>query len=134
VYSLYAQCLDGLFTIRAYRAAPHLLSRMGALLDESARWDLAEQAAGRWLSLRLAAIGSLLTLACALGGVLLRDALGAATVGLTLSYALLLSFQLVMVTRISSQVRDLNPPRGPPAPGPASAIAASPNAPHVCMP
>jgi hypothetical protein len=57
VYVLFSQCLDGLFTIRAYGASAHMLGRMGELIDDNARWDLAEQAASRWLSMRLAWIG-----------------------------------------------------------------------------
>lgn len=109
VYVLFSQCLDGLFTIRAYRASGHMLARTSDLIDANARWDLAEQAASRWLSMRLAAIGGLITLACALGGVLLRDSAGpdsAAAVGLMLSYALNLSFGLIMVTRLSSQTEN----------------------------
>lgn len=160
VYVLFSQCLDGLFTIRAYRASAHMLARMSDLVDANIRWDLAEQAASRWLSMRLAAIGGLLTLACALGAVLTRAPGGgggdAAAVGLMLSYALNLSFSLVMVTRLSSQtensfnavervahyagtVRDLvagaaacahrTPPHvrlAPPAPSPPSALRSRP--------
>jgi len=106
VYVLFAQSLDGLFTIRAYGASGHVLGRMGALVDANVRWDLAEQASARWLSMRLGWVGGMVTLACALGGVALRDTLGAASTGLMLSYALSLSFSLIMVTRLTSQTEN----------------------------
>eukprot|EP00898_Chlorokybus_atmophyticus_P000774 jgi/Chlat1/1698/Chrsp127S01927 len=100
VYSQFGEALAGLTTIRAYRAQGRVLEKNALALDRNIRLSVASMSANRWLSIRLEFLGSIIILATALLAVVQNGQ--AATIGLTLSYALSITALMNMTLRLGS--------------------------------
>ncbi|DBA70095.1 TPA: hypothetical protein ACH3X2_012257 [Trebouxia sp. C0005] len=100
VYSSIGEVINGLPTIRAYRAEDRLSQRNCNLVDNSVVMSLINQSMNRWLSVRLETLGALAAFSAA---VLAIEARGAASqMGLTLSYALQITSLTSMTVRLAS--------------------------------
>ncbi|KAL0044905.1 hypothetical protein WJX82_001780 [Trebouxia sp. C0006] len=100
VYSSIGEVINGLPTIRAYRAEDRLSQRNCDLVDNSVVMSLINQSMNRWLSVRLETLGALAAFSAA---VLAIEARGAASqMGLTLSYALQITSLTSMTVRLAS--------------------------------
>ena len=84
IFSRIAISVGGLFSIRAFNAAPRFRSALAAKLDASATFDIASYAVPSFVALYIDIICSLAILACAL--LLVGD--DASSIGLALSNAL----------------------------------------------
>lgn len=89
--------LQGLPTIRSFRREDTLRARTGALVDTSSVMQLANQSLNRWLSLRLEAVGAVVSFAAA--ALAIEQKGQAAWAGLTLSYALQMTALTTMTVR-----------------------------------
>ncbi|KAL3160420.1 hypothetical protein ABBQ32_010743 [Trebouxia sp. C0010 RCD-2024] len=100
VYSSIGEAINGLPTIRAYRAEERLSTRNCNLVDNSVVMSLINQSMNRWLSVRLETLGALAAFSAA---VLAIESRGAASqMGLTLSYALQITTLTSMTVRLAS--------------------------------
>ncbi|GJP74244.1 hypothetical protein CLOP_g4860 [Closterium sp. NIES-67] len=107
VYSQFAEALNGLATIRAYRAAPRMAAMNGWAVDRNTRFTLVSMSANRWLAIRLEFLGGLMIFATAVFAVMDVQRAGdqaalAPVMGLILSYALQITAMMTMVLRLLS--------------------------------
>ncbi|CAI5992008.1 unnamed protein product [Closterium sp. NIES-64] len=107
VYSQFAEALNGLATIRAYRAAARMAGMNGRAVDRNTRFTLVSMSANRWLAIRLEFLGGLMILATAVFAVMDVQRAGdqaalAPVMGLILSYALQITAMMTMVLRLLS--------------------------------
>ena len=65
IYQYFEQCLNGLSTIRAYRAQERVAANSARRLDDQTRLTLALFTSNRWLSIRLELLGGFMILICA---------------------------------------------------------------------
>ena len=102
IYAYFEQCLNGLPTIRAYRAEDQVAAVSAMRLDRQQRMTLALFSANRWLSIRLELLGGLMILFCAVFLVAGRHVINPGTIGLALSYALQITGLLNMTVRLAA--------------------------------
>ncbi|CAI5503205.1 unnamed protein product, partial [Closterium sp. Naga37s-1] len=107
VYSQFAEALNGLATIRAYRAAARMAGMNGRAVDRNTRFTLVSMSANRWLAIRLEFLGGLMIFATAVFAVMDVQRAGdqaalAPVMGLILSYALQITAMMTMVLRLLS--------------------------------
>ncbi|KAI1287112.1 ATP-binding cassette sub-family C member 3 [Halotydeus destructor] len=88
VYSHFAETVSGTNSIRAYRVENHFNLECDRKNDINNTTNILCTAAVRWLSIRLEFLGNVIVLLAALFAVYARGDTLAATVGLSLSYAL----------------------------------------------
>jgi len=91
VYAYFSQCLNGLSSIRAYRAQQQVFTASAAKIDNQVRMNLASFSANRWLSVRLEILGGCMILIAAIFVVASHHILDPGQAGLALSYALSLT-------------------------------------------
>eukprot|EP00897_Mesotaenium_endlicherianum_P008662 jgi/Mesen1/7824/ME000417S07136 len=114
VYAQFSEALNGLATIRAYRAHVRMTGVNGRAVDRSVRYTLLTMSANRWLAIRLESLGALMIFAVAIFAVLSSARSAAAAdmggaqastaplLGLILSYALSITSLLTMTLRLAS--------------------------------
>lgn len=106
IYNHFSQSLDGLASIKAYRANERMFAESARRLDTNTAIIVANFSSNRWLAVRLELLGGLMVLASALLCVVARSADGggtsAAIAGLALSYALQITATLNMIVRLGS--------------------------------
>ncbi|CAI7913506.1 unnamed protein product, partial [Closterium sp. NIES-54] len=107
VYSQFAEALNGLATIRAYRAAARMAGMNGRAVDCNTRFTLVSMSANRWLAIRLEFLGGLMIFATAVFAVMDVQRAGdqaalAPVMGLILVYALQITAMMTMVLRLLS--------------------------------
>ncbi|KRY46831.1 Multidrug resistance-associated protein 1, partial [Trichinella britovi] len=106
VYSLFQQILQGITSIRAYKAQDHFR----LVLQRSVDWNQATNypllVSNRWLATRLELIGNLLVFFTASYAVYSRDSHSSSVgmVGLAVTYALLITQTLNWVVRMNSDL------------------------------
>ena len=90
MYSHITESLNGLATIRAYAEENRFLNKSASIIDANNGPYFVLTVAGRWLALRLEALGASLVFFASLFGVLARNTPGfsPALFGISLSYAL----------------------------------------------
>ncbi|KAM9836010.1 ATP-binding cassette sub-family C member 4-like [Aulostomus maculatus] len=107
VFSHLSSSLQGLWTIRAFRAEERLKKDFDAHQDlHSEAWFLFLMTS-RWFALRLDSICSLFITIAAFGCLLLRDGLEAGGVGLVLTYAVTLIGNFQWTVRQSAEVENM---------------------------
>ncbi|KNE58349.1 hypothetical protein AMAG_03933 [Allomyces macrogynus ATCC 38327] len=94
LYAHIGESLNGLATIRAYAEQPRFLRRNAQLMDRNNRPYFHTITAARWLGVRLELIGACITTLCAVLGILARNTIGPALLGLSLSYGLQITMLL----------------------------------------
>jgi ABC-type multidrug transport system fused ATPase/permease subunit len=88
LYALLGETLNGLPTIRAYGAQDRFIQNNYGLIDTSISPAYLLFSAARWLGIRFEGLGAVLLFFAALLGIIAKDYLPAAVLGLSLSYAL----------------------------------------------
>ncbi|CAM9003410.1 unnamed protein product [Rhodiola kirilowii] len=107
VYAQFGEALNGLSTIRAYKAYDRMADINGKAMDNNIRYTLVNMGANRWLGIRLETLGGLMiwltaTFAVLQNGRAENQAAFASTMGLLLSYALNITSLLTAVLRLAS--------------------------------
>ncbi|XP_047310142.1 ABC transporter C family member 2 [Impatiens glandulifera] len=107
VYAQFGEALNGLSTIRAYKAYDRMENINGKSMDNNIRFTLLNMSANRWLGIRLETLGGLMiwltaTFAVMQNGRASNQEEFASTMGLLLSYALNITSLLTGVLRLAS--------------------------------
>ncbi|CAK7350158.1 unnamed protein product [Dovyalis caffra] len=107
VYAQFGEALNGLSTIRAYKAYDRMANINGKSMDNNVRYTLVNMSANRWLAIRLETLGGLMiwftaTFAVMQNGRADNQQAFASTMGLLLSYALNITSLLTGVLRLAS--------------------------------
>ncbi|XP_010522092.1 PREDICTED: ABC transporter C family member 2 [Tarenaya hassleriana] len=107
VYAQFGEALNGLSTIRAYKAYDRMAEINGRAMDNSIRFTLVNMSANRWLAIRLETLGGLMiwltaSFAVMQNGRAENQQAFASTMGLLLSYALNITSLLTSVLRLAS--------------------------------
>ncbi|KAL7593059.1 hypothetical protein Lser_V15G32576 [Lactuca serriola] len=107
VYAQFGEALNGLSTIRAYKAYDRMAKINGNSMDNNIRFTLVNMSANRWLAIRLETVGGLMiwltaTFAVMQNGKARNQEAFASTMGLLLSYALNITTLLTTVLRLAS--------------------------------
>ncbi|KAI3680994.1 hypothetical protein L6452_35774 [Arctium lappa] len=107
VYAQFGEALNGLSTIRAYKAYDRMSKINGNSMDNNIRFTLVNMSANRWLAIRLETVGGLMiwltaTFAVMQNGKARNQEAFASTMGLLLSYALNITSLLTAVLRLAS--------------------------------
>ncbi|GLT67383.1 hypothetical protein SLA2020_396970 [Shorea laevis] len=111
VYAQFAEALNGLSSIRAYKAYDRMASINGKSMDNNIRFTLANTSSNRWLTIRLESLGGIMiwltaTFAVMQNGRAENQAAFAATMGLLLSYTLNITTLLSGVLRQASRAEN----------------------------
>ncbi|KAF6167459.1 hypothetical protein GIB67_031660 [Kingdonia uniflora] len=107
VYAQFGEALNGLSTIRAYKAYDRMANINGNSMDNNVRFTLVNMGANRWLAIRLETLGGLMIWLTATFAVMQNaraenQVAFASTMGLLLSYALNITSLLTAVLRLAS--------------------------------
>ncbi|KDP34963.1 hypothetical protein JCGZ_09251 [Jatropha curcas] len=107
VYAQFGEALNGLSTIRAYKAYDRMAEINGRSMDNNIRFTLVNMSGNRWLAIRLETVGGLMiwltaTFAVMQNGRAENQQAYASTMGLLLSYALNITGLLTTVLRLAS--------------------------------
>ncbi|KAJ3693574.1 hypothetical protein LUZ60_009054 [Juncus effusus] len=107
VYAQFGEALNGLSTIRAYKAYDRMSNINGRSMDNNIRYTLVNMSANRWLAIRLETLGGIMIWLTASFAVLQNQnsdnqAAFASTMGLLLTYALNITNLLTAVLRLAS--------------------------------
>ncbi|KAG9439107.1 hypothetical protein H6P81_019272 [Aristolochia fimbriata] len=107
VYAQFGEALNGLTTIRAYKAYDRMAGINAKSMDNNVRFTLANMSANRWLAIRLETLGGIMIWLTATFAVMQNhraenQMLFASTMGLLLSYALNITNLLTGVLRLAS--------------------------------
>ncbi|KAJ6886268.1 hypothetical protein NC651_026832 [Populus alba x Populus x berolinensis] len=107
VYAQFGEALNGLSTIRAYKAYDRMATINGKSMDNNVRYTLVNMGANRWLAIRLETLGGIMiwftaTFAVMQNGRADNQPAFASTMGLLLSYALNITSLLTAVLRLAS--------------------------------
>lgn len=107
VYAQFGEALNGLPTIRAYKAYDRMAKINGDSMDNNIRFTLVNMSGNRWLAIRLETVGGLMiwltaTFAVMQNGRAENQQAFASTMGLLLSYALNITSLLTAVLRLAS--------------------------------
>nr|QWN59130.1 ATP-binding cassette C transporter [Rehmannia glutinosa] len=107
VYAQFGEALNGLSTIRAYKAYDRMANINGKSMDNNIRFTLVNMSGNRWLAIRLETVGGLMiwftaTFAVMQNGRAENQEAFASTMGLLLSYALNITSLLTGVLRLAS--------------------------------
>ncbi|OMO92329.1 hypothetical protein COLO4_17673 [Corchorus olitorius] len=111
VYAQYGEALNGLSSIRAYKAYDRIASVNGKSMDNNIRFTLANTSSNRWLTIRLETLGGLMIWLTATVAVLEigraeNPAAFASTMGLLLSYTLNITSLLSGVLKQASRAEN----------------------------
>ncbi|CAM8900430.1 unnamed protein product [Rhodiola kirilowii] len=111
VYAQFGEALNGLSSIRAYKAYNRMASISGKSMDNNIRFTLANFSSNRWLTIRLEALGGVMiwftaTFAVIQNGKAINQAAFASTMGLLLSYTLNITSLLSGVLRQASRAEN----------------------------
>nr|GMD83307.1 ABC transporter C family member 2-like [Ipomoea batatas] len=107
VYAQFGEALNGLPTIRAYKAYDRMAMINGKSMDNNIRYTLVTMSGNRWLAIRLETLGGIMiwltaTFAVMQNGRAENQEAFASTMGLLLSYALNITSLLTAVLRLAS--------------------------------
>ncbi|KAI5055599.1 hypothetical protein GOP47_0029120 [Adiantum capillus-veneris] len=106
VYAQFGEALNGLVTIRAYKAHDRMAKTNGNTMNNSLRFTLVNVSSNRWLSIRLECLGGLMIWMTATFAVLANQSANQATfaaqMGLLLSYALNITSLMTTTLRQAS--------------------------------
>ncbi|KAI6703375.1 hypothetical protein NL676_012511 [Syzygium grande] len=111
VYAQFGEALNGLSTIRAYKAYDRLATINAKAMDNNIRFTLANVSSNRWLTIRLETLGGIMiwltaTFAVMQTGKAENRAAFASTMGLLLSYTLNITSLLSGVLRQASRAEN----------------------------
>ena len=93
IYSFFGECLNGMSTIRAFRDEKRFILQMQTHLDNNTRIYYGDMYGNRWIGYRLEFIGALIVLCASLLVVIRRDSLSEGNAGLSITYALNVTYK-----------------------------------------
>nr|UOU03335.1 ATP-binding cassette subfamily C1-4 [Brachionus rubens] len=99
IYAFFGECLNGVSTIRAFKAQERYITQSQKNLDNNAKLFYSDYAGNRWVGLRMEFTGSLIILGTSLFVVLQKDSISAGTAGLVMSYSLTITLALIWTVR-----------------------------------
>uniref|UniRef100_A0A1J3HY96 ABC-type xenobiotic transporter n=1 Tax=Noccaea caerulescens TaxID=107243 RepID=A0A1J3HY96_NOCCA len=111
IYAQFGEALNGLSSIRAYKAYERMAKINGKSMDNNIRFTLANTSSNRWLTIRLETLGGVMiwltaTFAVLRNGNADNQAVFASTMGLLLSYTLNITTLLSGVLRQASRAEN----------------------------
>ncbi|CAN6455577.1 unnamed protein product [Victoria cruziana] len=111
VYAQFGEALNGLSTIRAYKAYDRMAKINGKSMDNNVRFTLVNMSANRWLSIRLETLGGVMIWLIATFSVIQNQRASnqqafASSMGLLLTYALNITSLLTSVLRLASMAEN----------------------------
>ncbi|KAK7322538.1 hypothetical protein VNO77_25923 [Canavalia gladiata] len=111
IYAHFGEALNGLSSIRAYKAYDRMAHINGKFMDYNIRFNLVNFSSNRWLTIRLETLGGLMiwliaTFAVLQNGRAENQEIFASTMGLLLSYALNITTLLSGVLRQASKAEN----------------------------
>ncbi|KAK7203376.1 ABC multidrug transporter [Myxozyma melibiosi] len=106
VFSHFSETLTGLTSVRAYNEQSRFSLKMEKALDEMNRFSYLLVGNQRWLSVRLESIAICLVFITGMLAVSAKFNVGAASLGLVLSYCMSLSMQMSMVIKQLADVEN----------------------------
>nr|QWN59146.1 ATP-binding cassette C transporter [Rehmannia glutinosa] len=111
VYAQFGEALNGLSSIRAYKAYDRMASINGKTMDNNVRFTLVNISSNRWLTIRLETLGGVMiwltaTFAVMQNGRAENQVAFASTMGLLLSYSLNITNLLSNVLRQASRAEN----------------------------
>ncbi|RWR88757.1 ABC transporter C family member 2-like protein [Cinnamomum micranthum f. kanehirae] len=111
VYAQFGEALNGLSTIRAYKAYDRMANINGKSMDNNVRYTLVNMSANRWLAIRLETLGGTMIWLTATFAVMQNQRAEnqvafASTMGLLLTYALNITNLLTAVLRLASMAEN----------------------------
>ena len=104
IFSHFTETLDGVTSIRAYRAEERFVLTNQERLDRSIQAYYLSVTANRWLAIRTECIGNFLVFFAAFFIVLRKGAIDASLAGLAVSYALQVTQSLNWTVRMISDL------------------------------
>ncbi|CEH19248.1 Multidrug resistance-associated protein/mitoxantrone resistance protein, ABC superfamily [Ceraceosorus bombacis] len=104
LYASFMEALDGIATVRAFKAQERFVNTIQALVDTTNSAYMVTIAAQRWLSVRVDAIGNVIILGIGLASVGFRESQNPATLGVVLSYATNITTLLSSIVAIFAEV------------------------------
>ncbi|XP_022253201.1 multidrug resistance-associated protein 1-like [Limulus polyphemus] len=104
IFSHFSETLSGLNTIRAYRMQERFIEESNKRVDVNQACYYPSTVSNRWLAIRLEFCGNCIVFFAALFAVLGRDSLSPGAVGLSVSYALMVTVTLNWMVRMSSEL------------------------------
>ncbi|CAK9142861.1 unnamed protein product [Ilex paraguariensis] len=111
VYAQFGEALNGLSTVRAYKAYDRMATINGKSMDNNVRFSLVNISSNRWLTIRLEALGGIMiwltaTFAVMQNGRTENQVAFASKMGLLLSYSLNITSMLGNVLRHASRAEN----------------------------
>ncbi|ESQ33830.1 hypothetical protein EUTSA_v10006558mg [Eutrema salsugineum] len=104
IYAQFGEALNGLSSIRAYKAYERMAKINGKSVDNNIRFTLASTSSNRWLTIRLETLGGVMIWLTATFAVL-RNSNAEKQAGFTSKMGLLLSYTLNITTLLSGVLR-----------------------------
>ncbi|XP_053694450.1 multidrug resistance-associated protein 1-like [Sabethes cyaneus] len=104
IYSHFGESITGQSTIRAYGQQQRFTKESEQRVDYNQLMSYPSIIANRWLAIRLEIVGAVVVFLAALFAMLSRETIGAAMVGLSITYALNISTVLSFLVRMTSEV------------------------------
>ncbi|XP_015167600.1 ABC transporter C family member 12-like isoform X5 [Solanum tuberosum] len=104
VYAQFGEAINGLSTIRAYKAHDQLATINGKSMDNNIRFTLANTSTNRWLTIRLETLGGIMIWLTATFAVI-QNGRADDKVAVAATMGLLLSYSLNITTLLSSTLR-----------------------------
>ncbi|CAM1314160.1 ABCC2 (predicted) [Pycnogonum litorale] len=104
LFDQFSESLTGTFSIRAYGLQSRFIDEFSNNVDTNHRCFFSIVMANRWLSVRLEFIANCVILFTALFAVYNRETIDAGTVGLTVSYAMNMTTELLWIVRTMSDL------------------------------
>lgn len=104
VYAHFTESLDGMSSIRAYGAQDRMSAANATKLDANQNIYMISMSTNRWLSIRLEFLGALMVFSSAAFAIFNKQQ--PALVGLSLSYALSITTQMMMAVRLSTETEN----------------------------
>ncbi|KAI0210104.1 Multidrug resistance-associated protein 1 [Lamellibrachia satsuma] len=104
IYAHFGETVTGTSSIRAYGQQERFIERSDFLVDESQKVYFLSTVCGRWLGVWLDFIASCVVLFAGLFAVLQRDTTSGGLAGLSISYTLQVTGELIMMARMTSDM------------------------------
>ncbi|CAL1277165.1 unnamed protein product [Larinioides sclopetarius] len=104
IYSHFSETLSGASTIRAYKAEERFCTQSNTFVDNNQICYYPSIVSNRWLAIRLDFCGNFIIFFAALFAVLQKDSLDAGKVGLSVTYALMVTSTINWLVRMSSEL------------------------------
>ncbi|KAG8302940.1 Canalicular multispecific organic anion transporter 2 [Homalodisca vitripennis] len=104
IYSHFSETLSGSSSIRAYKVEKRFINALQKKVDTNQACLIPSLVSNRWLGIRLETIANILIFFAAFFAVLGRDSLDPGIVGLSISYALQITFVMNAAVRMASEI------------------------------